>query len=252
MSFKREYDDILAEILADIRGRDPLADLSTGSVLMITALRLASATWGLYKYQKYIADQISTDTAARETLDRDAFCLGLPAVAGEDTETLRARVLARKRQPSAGGNKTDYEEWAGKVDGVDYAHCIPTPFGAGTVDVVVLASGDNEVPTQTLLDAVYAYIDDVRPTAAGTFRVLAPQVVTQNIAMTVVGLADTSVLDAKIVAAAKALGPGKTLVLSKLTAIAIELGASDAYITSPAGNVIATDYQVVRVGTITH
>ena len=252
MSFKREFDDILAEILADIRGRDPLADLSPGSVLMITASRLASATWGLYKYQTYIAAQAFTDTAERPSLDRDVYCLGLPVVPGEDTEALRARILAKKRRPPAGGNKYDYEDWARQVPGVADAHCVRAAQGAGTVDVVVLAAGDNEVPSVDLLNAVYAYIDDLRPEAVGTFRVLAPQVVTQNLTMPVVGAVDLSVLDLNIAAAAKKLRPGQTLVLSQLAAIALDMGATDAGFTLPAGNVTATEYQIIRVGAIAH
>jgi uncharacterized phage protein gp47/JayE len=251
MSFKREFEDILAEILADIRNQDPNADVSQGSVHFVQACRLASATWGLYRYQDYIAQQIFPDTASDQMTDRHAYCLGLTRAAGETTAALQARILSKLRQPPAGGNKVDYETWAAEVEGVDYAHCIPTPQGAGTVDLVVLASGADEVPGQPLLDAVYAYIDLKRPVTAGTFRVLAPQVVTQEITMAIVGSVVPATLQAQIEAYVSALQPGDDLYISKLINLAIEAGASDASVTVPAANVSATDYQVIRAGTIT-
>jgi len=60
----------------------------------------------------------------------------LELTGGVDTENdddLRARVLARIRQPPQGGAKHDYELWAMAVPGVTRAWCAPLEMGMGTV-----------------------------------------------------------------------------------------------------------------------
>ncbi|MCX5785659.1 MAG: baseplate J/gp47 family protein [Elusimicrobia bacterium] len=251
--FEKDFETILEEILTDTRNQYPGADTSQGSPLFMMAVRLASATWGLHKKQSKIAEQIFPDTAIDLLVDRHAYCAGLSRAAGESTESLAARVLEKKRKPGAGGNKDDYETWATEVDGVAGAHCIPTPRGAGTVDVVVLASaGDNPpVPAQPLLDAVYAHIDELRPVTAGDFTVLAVAVLSPAITMTISGSINADTLAANIKSYCDTLKCKDTLFLSQLVNLALELGANDAVVTAPIANVTATDYQVIRSGVIT-
>lgn len=57
----------------------------------------------------------------------------------EDDDSLRQRIddYYAGRMASFVGNKKDYVRWAKEVDGVGYAHCIPTYDGPNTVKVVV-------------------------------------------------------------------------------------------------------------------
>ncbi len=251
MNFEKDFDTILEEILTDTQNQYPGADVSQGSPLFMLAVRLASACWGLYKYQSYIGKQIFPDTAATLELDRHAYCAGLSRNAGEADADLAARVLEKMRKPAAGGNADDYETWAAEVDGVAEAHCIPTPLGAGTVDVVIISAGDNPVPEQSLLDAVYLYINERRPVTAGNFRVVAVQVVEQDIEITVVGDINIIAVKANIKNYCGTLKCKDILFLSKISNLALELGADDAVVITPNANVTAMDYQVIRAGEIT-
>lgn len=90
----------------------------------------------------------------------------------ESNASLLTRLLARKKNPPGGGNKSDYEQWALEVPGVTQAFCYPLRRGVKTVDVAVLSNG--EPPSVELLAAVQSYIDDVRP-VGGDFLALSPQ-----------------------------------------------------------------------------
>ncbi len=256
--FEKDFETILEECLADTRNLFPGVDVSKGSPHFVMAARLAAATWGLHKKQANIVKQIFVDTSTSLLVDRHAFCVGLTRAAGESTESLATRVLAKRRTPNAGGNEDDYVEWANEVDGVAGAHCIPVPLGPGTVAVVVLAEegyvaeGETDtVPSQALLDAVELHIDEVRSVTAGDFSVLAVQALREDIAITVTGSVNNDALSASIRDYCLGLNPKNTLVLSQLAGLALELGAIDAEVTVPAANVIATDYQVIRAGEIT-
>lgn len=75
----------------------------------------------------------------------------------ESDESLLARYLARVRNPSAGGNKADYVNWALEVQGVGGVSVIPVEDGPGTVSIYVI--GDDKQPaSQTTVDAVQDYI----------------------------------------------------------------------------------------------
>jgi uncharacterized phage protein gp47/JayE len=104
---------------------------------------------------------------------------------GTDTETddqLRVRVLKRIREPPMGGDKTDYEQWALAVAGVTRAWCAPLEMGMGTVTVRFmcddLSATDNPMtsgfPTQTDVNTVSAYLDQVRPVAVKDIFVVSP------------------------------------------------------------------------------
>ena len=101
----------------------------------------------------------------------------------EADEALRARVLARKRQPPQGGSKADYVAWALAQPGVTRAWCYPLNRGAGTVDVAfVMDLRSNIIPLSADVTAVQAAIDAVRPVgmAINGCVVFAPTGVAQN------------------------------------------------------------------------
>ena len=60
---------------------------------------------------------------------------------GSDVETddeLRTRVIQAYSQPSQGGAAADYVRWALNVPGVTRAWCVPSGYGAGTVQVLFM------------------------------------------------------------------------------------------------------------------
>lgn len=251
MSFEKDFDNLFNNLLVDFQNQFPGADTSKGSLIYIKSACLASALWGLYKYQDYIADQIFPDSSDTENLEHHVWVRGLSRRVDETDTALLDRLLLYIRQPPAGGNKYDYEKWALDVDGVKAAYCVPLAQGLGTVDVMILADGDEEIPTQTLLDTVYDYIEDLRPVTASVIRILAPAKIEQAVTMTVTGdSADTVMIAADIEAFMAELEPGDDLILTKLISIAIENGADDVSISVPATNVEADSDEIIRAGNI--
>jgi hypothetical protein len=57
-AFEKDFDELFAAILRDWQNQFPEADLSRGSLIYLKSACLASALWGLYKYQDWIARQI--------------------------------------------------------------------------------------------------------------------------------------------------------------------------------------------------
>lgn len=139
MNFQKDFDVLFAAILTDWRNQYPEADLSQGSLIYIKSACLASALWGLYKYQDWIALQIFPDTAETQYLEHHAWVRGISRNVGETDAAYLARLLDYIRRPPAGGNRYDYIKWALSIDGVAAAYCIPLGLGLGTVDVVILA-----------------------------------------------------------------------------------------------------------------
>jgi uncharacterized phage protein gp47/JayE len=257
-AFVKSYDTILNDILTDFRNIFPDVDTATGSLAYMKAAGYASALWGLYRYQEWIAKQIFPDTADSAQLDHHAWVRGLTRNDSESDADLLARLLAYIRRPPAGGNKYDYEIWALEAaTGVQSAYVIPMGQGLGTTDIVILTDADytgSEIPTAEMLETVRDYIVDICPTAVKYLRVLAPTVITQAVTMTVTGdadLVDNEQIESDIEDYINALEPGDDLYISQLVNIAIQNGADDAVVSVPAANVTATNYQIIRAGTVT-
>lgn len=148
--FTKEFDELFDAILTDYRNQFPGADTSQGSLIFIKSACLASALWGIYKYQDYISKQIFPDTADTENLDHHAWIRGIERTYNETDEAFLSRLLDYIRRPPAGGNKYDYVKWALSIDNVAAAYCFPLAQGLGTVDVVIIANEENtgsEVPS---------------------------------------------------------------------------------------------------------
>lgn len=324
MDFQKSFDELMSAILADYQNQDDEADVSQGSLIFLKSACLASALWGIYKYQDWISRQIFADTADDEYMEHHASIRDITKTAGETTEEYRARLLEYIRRPPAGGNKYDYVKWAKEVDYVTAAWCIPLGQGAGTVDVIIKADADytgSEIPSShtlentisdlaenklideaahfngvvrpgdiavnealetesriaeidgdtqlTLEDDIFTvagqaysiksltvqvkgYIDDLRPTTAKLFRVLPPTVLSEDVTMAVTGTGvDRDKIRNAITSFMDAMQPGQALYRARLGSIAISNGAENAVVTVPAANIIATDYEIVRPGTIT-
>jgi len=396
MEFQKDFDSLFAGILTDWQNQFPDADLSKGSLIYMKSACLASALWGLYKYQDWIARQIFPDTADTAYLEHHAWVRGLSRNLGETDAAYLARVLDYIRRPPAGGNKYDYVKWALAVSGVAKAYCIPIGQGLGTVDVIILADASttgSEIPSSsarigcttsvtanklidstatfqtapavaigdivenplrgtrttvsavdsttqlslaadifkyagdpyivhcqtgtntsviagklvdssgtftnstytvkpgdivenvtdgtrttiitvdsatqlTLADDIFtatgktyvirgligqvkAYIDPLRPATASKVTIFAPTPVSQAVTMTVAGTGlDRTAIAADITAYINTMIPGQTLYKTKLIQIAMDAGADNATISTPAADVTATAYQIIRPGVI--
>lgn len=253
MAFEKSFDDILNGILTDFRNIFPTVDVSQGSLAYMKAAGYASALWGLYKYQEWISRQAFPDTADTEGLEHHAWVRGVPRTAGETDAAYLSRLLGYIRQPPAGGNKFDYGKWAKEVDDVAAAYAFPLAQGAESVDVVILANATttgSEIPDQDLLDAVAAYIEDVRPVGARFVRILPPTIVLQDVTMTGVGSTLAAAVQDDIEAYLAAFEPGQELYLPQLAARATENGVANPVITAPAATVTPASYEMLRPGVI--
>lgn len=112
-------------------------------------------------------------------VDGDVLVIDLRG--GTDVETdeaLRARVLARIRQPPMGGCAYDYEQWAMSIPSVTRAWCAPRELGLGTVTIRfmtdALRADTGGYPFQDDIDVVEEILDKKRPVAVRDFFVMAP------------------------------------------------------------------------------
>ncbi len=110
----------------------------------------------------------------------DSDCTVVELTGGADEESdneLRARVLARIRQPPCGGNAKDYVAWATSVTGVTRAWA-SNEMGPGCVTVRFMMddirSAQNGLPTEDDVELVETYINSVRPVSVKDCWVLAP------------------------------------------------------------------------------
>lgn len=162
----------------------------------------------------------------------------------ESDDGLRERLLDVIRRPPAGGAAYDYRRWALEVAGVAAATVHPERRGAGTVDVSIMASGG--LPSGSLLAAVQAHIDAVRPVTAGV-QVLAPTPVPVAVTLTALGLDGISsaqaagLIASNLAAYFATLGPGSTVIRSRIAAAISDVpGVIDFTLTAPAANVATT------------
>ncbi len=186
-TFQKSFDELLDEILTDWRSQFPEADTSQGSLIFIKSACMASALWGLYKYQTWIANQIFADSSDTDNLEHHAWVRGLARTTGETDAELLERYLDYIRNPPAGGNKSDYVKWAKEIDYVANAWCIPLGQGLGTVDVIILADEDttgSELPSShamtgtttsvegyKLIDSAANFTDSTSPVRIGDVAV---------------------------------------------------------------------------------
>ncbi|WP_027367400.1 baseplate J/gp47 family protein [Desulfocurvibacter africanus] len=181
---------------------------------------------------------------------------GIAGGADEETDAeLRARLLARLRQPPAGGAAHDYEAWALEVSGVTRAWVFGGLLGPGTVSVYVVNDNASPItPPQAMLDAVSAYIEERRPVTAEVY-VLAPVLLAVDMT---INLSPNSVsVRASVTAELQALFArtaevGGTILLSHIReAVSIAAGEVDHAVVSPSGNVVAGAGQIPVLGVLT-
>lgn len=175
---------------------------------------------------------------------------------GADVETdtrLRARLLQRIQNPPAGGAAHDYEAWALAVAGVERVWIAPLHAGAGTVGIIILASG-GALPGAPLIADVQAAIDAERPVTA-LATVYAPA--TQTVDLTIDLSTDSTAIRAAVLAELadffrREAQPGGTLRLSRLSAaISAAAGEVSHLLTAPGADVALPAGTIAVLGTVT-
>lgn len=163
------------------------------------------------------------------------------------------------RRPPAGGNKYDYKRWALEVTGVTAAFVYPLRRGLGTVDIVITSA--DGLPSETIIAATQAHIDDVRPVTAKSSLVMAPTIKTFDIDVNVTlsgitfDVAETLIKET-LNNYINRLMPGEAFIRSQAEMlVSLITGVTDRQIISPINNVIpqvdGTVVEWLRVGTIT-
>lgn len=83
----------------------------------------------------------------------------------EKDEEFRTRILDVIQTPSTSGNIADYKKWAKDITGVYKAKILDLFRGNGTVDVILVANGNEEAPS-VLCNRVAEHIAEMRPIGA--------------------------------------------------------------------------------------
>ena len=90
------------------------------------------------------------------------------AAGGTDAESdaaLLARIRERVQRPPTSGNGYQYRQWAMEIPGVGNAKVVELPGGPGTVGVTLVDSNDR-APSEEIVEAVTAHIEEERPIGA--------------------------------------------------------------------------------------
>lgn len=205
------------------------------------------------------------DPALQPSLEATAT-VGADGIGGgaetESDDSLRARVLDRKRRPPQGGAESDYEQFALAVPGVVKAWARRFAYGPGTVGVWFLFEGrTNLIPNSADVLAVQAELDYRRLIRVKALAV-APLAFTVNVRIS--GLTkDTTATRAAILASLQAMflekaRPGvasdpATFSRSWISeAIAQAIGEERHNLVLPAGDIVLNDGRMPVLGSISY
>ncbi len=198
------------------------------------------------------------------TVDSDGIFNGTNE---ETDDALRARLLARKRQPPHGGASFDYIAWILEITGNTRAWVTEEYQGIGTIGLSFVRDGDTSIiPNSTQRDATKAYIIEHEDPITGE-TVGAPVTATPGIFMieNTLQSIDFSVDLFENTAAVRTAvengisdlllrdgGGGSTIYLSNVSeAISLATGELRHRLTFPAIDIVSTISQVQVLGTIT-
>ncbi|WP_303763548.1 baseplate J/gp47 family protein [Sphingobium yanoikuyae] len=205
--------------------------------------------------------------SAGQTLTFQSPASGVQAVAtvaaggivgGSDEETidqLNERVAERLRDQPAGGKRSDYVRWAKEIAGVTRAWPYPNWNGLGTVKLLFVMDGrDDIIPDAGTVALVAAKIEEERPVTAQV-TVAAPIADPRDFTINVTP--DTAAVRAAVAAElrdliAREAEPGGTILISHVReAISIAAGETDHVLVSPTSNMTADAGEIITMGTIT-
>lgn len=167
----------------------------------------------------------------------------------ESVESWRARIIAKIRNPVAGGTDTDYEGWA-KDAGATYVNVLPDAYGRGTVGVVIAMPGP-AVPTDAQVAAVQAYIDARRPVTAKV-TVVAAQLIQKSpaIVLNPDTVAARQQIAAELTAYYPSKGIGGKLYVSEIVAVLTTINGTSNDLVSPTADDQLADNAMAVLGTI--
>ena len=173
----------------------------------------------------------------------------------ESTESLRSRVLDRRRNPPEVGNQDDYERWAKEYPEVTRAWCYPRIAGNGTVGVYFMMDDrSNPIPTNTDKTNFGAYIDTKAPDLC-TRTIYAPTAA--PIALSIALTPNTQAVKDAVSASLKDMlrresEPGGTIKISKIReAISVAAGETNYVMSTPSADVTVTGGAIATLGVIT-
>ncbi len=90
----------------------------------------------------------------------------IPGEDMESTEDFRQRYFDSINNESFGGNRADYVRWVKEMDGVGQVKAKRTPYGGGTVGVIITDS-EGKPATEELIKSVKEALDPEKNTAEG-------------------------------------------------------------------------------------
>jgi uncharacterized phage protein gp47/JayE len=172
-----------------------------------------------------------------------------------DSTDLRARVLARLKDPPHGGSAADYVAWTLEVPGATRAWCYPLEDGDGTVVVRFVRDDDASIiPDAGEVAVVQAYLDERAP-ATAEVTVEAPTAVELDytISITPDNSTTRAAVAAELVDLLRRIAtPGGTIPLSQIeVAVGTAAGVTDFAVTVPAADVTHATGQIAVPGDIT-
>lgn len=182
---------------------------------------------------------------------------GLTLGADQETdEALRARVMARPKQPPHGGADFDYVTWALEISGNTRAWSYPLEQGDGTVTLRFVRDNDASIiPDAAEVAATQAYIDERCPVTAHLF-VVAPIAAPIDFTFSAISPSTQAVKDAIALALADLIKresePGGTILISHIrAAISLAAGEDNYVLTSPSADIAHTTGYMATMGNIT-
>lgn len=183
----------------------------------------------------------------------------------ESIERFKQRFAERKQTPPKGGADDDYIAWSkqGHVDITRvWVHQHTNPAGATEYGSVLLYMMTDDlastIPTQAILDAVYAYIHQPSIRPAGTKNVYVEAPIAKALNLTFDSLTpNTSAVQQAIEAELKDLlkresEPGGAIKLSHIReAISLAAGEDDYELSSPTADFTTATGEIATLGVIT-
>ncbi|MCL2690040.1 MAG: baseplate J/gp47 family protein [Chitinispirillia bacterium] len=242
MTFQRDYNELLSEVLTEYRNLTPDGEITEGSVLFIKSSVMASVLWGINKTLDTIANQFFVETADRRHIEMHASEYGIATFEKSDVQLIE-EILAVKRSKMSGGNRYDYAAWAREVtlddESIVFAMIVPLARGEGTFDIVVVGSNNYGWASDEIRDKIIETVDLLRPIGSGFswgIRVLAVTVEKPTVTISGTGINwDQIATKEAIITYINTLLPGQTLHSSQILSIMHQYGAETAEVTWPIG-----------------
>lgn len=252
-----DFETILAEMVADLKARDPAYDAILESDPAIIVLEVAAARELIIRQR--VNDALRATLlafAAGTDLDNVAAFYGVARLDGEDDGALRSRTVDRIKGWSSAGGAAHYRFFATSADPRVKDVAVDSPE-TGRVRISVLSKNGDGTPPPDLLAAVRAAVtkDDVR-VLTDTVDVVAATVVPVTIRASVWLYPDTPLTvfdrlgaDFRTAFTARA-GLGWDLALSWIIRTLHADGVQRIEVEAPAADVLVDDTSSAAIGSL--